>query len=290
MSVAAQAASNPERCSMGTGGGTGSSRKVDKLRPYRIDYFIHDEMLQDKALVHSIVVRAVTAAAAKTVITKYASAQDYTVIRVYRFYKKLSFEPKVKKYIPIDKLLPARRAIEIMTEIENQRDRIIIRPEDLDAGHLQPPTTEDIDSTHGLAHPADIPPEDIPADILASFKLPADAVVTGAQVNIKTYPPQVTPVLAPAKADAFFLATRGSSEDQAVDEFATPPFPVVGDPVCNDLVGKSCNCDELEYTDTSLSPAEAQRVDDVGAVVVVVSVVVVVVVVVGCFFLSWLFK
>jgi len=131
ISAAAQAASNQGRTAM--------PRKVDKMRPYRVDYFAHEEMLRDRALVRSIVVRTVTAAEAKALVMKYASPDDYTVIRAYRFYKKLSPEPKVKKYIPIDKLLPAKKAIEVMTGIENRREPIIIRPEDLDAGHLQPP-------------------------------------------------------------------------------------------------------------------------------------------------------
>lgn len=102
------------------------SRKEDKLRPYRIDYFLWSEMLKDKALVRSVVVRAVTAEDAKVVVGDAVinggrPGDNFTVIRAYRFYKKLTAEPLRKVYIPIDKLLPAKWAITVMTEIENRK-------------------------------------------------------------------------------------------------------------------------------------------------------------------------
>ena len=111
-------------------------RKVNKLRPYRVDYFLHDEMLLDKALVRSVVVRAVTADGAKSKVgcssvNTGLPGDNFTVIRAYRFYKKLTAEPIRKTYIAIDKLLPVKRAIEVMTEIENRKFPIVIRPEDL---------------------------------------------------------------------------------------------------------------------------------------------------------------
>ena len=93
-------------------------------------------MLKDKALVRSVIVRAVTADVAKSLvgdsrISKANPGDNFTVIRAYRFYKKLTAEPLRKTYIAIDKLLSAKEAILVMTEIENRKFPIVIRPEDL---------------------------------------------------------------------------------------------------------------------------------------------------------------
>jgi len=108
-------------------------RKEQKLRPYRVDYFLHNEMLKDKALVRSKVIRAVTAGQATDDLASILplSAGELTVIRAYRFYKTLSAEPVRKTYIAIDKLLSAKEAIAVMTAIENRHVPIVIRPEDL---------------------------------------------------------------------------------------------------------------------------------------------------------------
>jgi len=122
-------------------------RKEDKQRPYRIDYFLHEEMLKDRALVRSAVTRATTAEEAKggmrsLLCTNQYGNDGYTIIRAYRFYKKLSAEPKKKTYIEIAKLLPAQKAIDVMTAIENRKFPIVIRPEDLN-----------------IARPEDLPPD-----------------------------------------------------------------------------------------------------------------------------------
>src|SRR5208282_1996427 len=116
---------------------TNGTRKEEKPRPYRVDYFLHDEMLKDKALVRSKIVRAVTAKEASDDLASILpiSAGELTVIRSYRFYKTLSAEPKKKTYIEIDKLLSAEDAIEVMTTIENRKVPIVIRPEDLPQDH-----------------------------------------------------------------------------------------------------------------------------------------------------------
>jgi hypothetical protein len=90
-------------------------------------------MLKDKALVRSKVIRAVTAGQATDDLASILplSAGELTVIRAYRFYKKLSAEPVRKTYIAIDKLLSAKEAIAVMTAIENRHVPIVIRPEDL---------------------------------------------------------------------------------------------------------------------------------------------------------------
>jgi len=94
-------------------------------------------MLKDKALVRSKVIRAVTAGQATDDLASILplSAGELTVIRAYRFYKKLSAEPVRKTYIAIDKLLSAKEAIAVMTAIENRHVPIVIRPEDLPQDH-----------------------------------------------------------------------------------------------------------------------------------------------------------
>jgi hypothetical protein len=139
-------------------------------------------MLKDKALVRSIVVRAVNAEEAQnrfvhevwsgrgfTIIRAY---RGFTIIRAYRFYKTLSAEPKKKTYIAIDKLLSAKEAIAVMTAIENRHVPIVIRPEDLG---IKPqaavePVVKVIDPgpncwSGGLKIPAPaVRPEDLPQD------------------------------------------------------------------------------------------------------------------------------
>jgi hypothetical protein len=94
-------------------------------------------MLKDKALVRSMVIRAVTAKQATddlASILPISTVGEFTVIKAARFYKTLSAEPKKKTYIEIDKLLPAKKAIEVMTAIENRKPQIHIYPEDLASG------------------------------------------------------------------------------------------------------------------------------------------------------------
>ena len=122
---------------------TNGTRKEDKLRPYRVDYFDVAEMQKDRVLVRSKVVRAVDANIAKLTAMETLNADGSVnlsipiphryIIRAYRFYKKLSAEPIKKTYLPLDKLVSSKRAIEIMTDIEDIKKKpiIIIRPEDL---------------------------------------------------------------------------------------------------------------------------------------------------------------
>jgi len=116
-------------------------RKEQKLRPYRVDYFDVAEMKKDRALVRSKVVRAVTADEAKLTVMGALDADGFVripiqvpdryIIRAYRFYKTLSAEPVKKTYLPLDKLFSANRAVEVMTQIEEAKKPIVIRPEDL---------------------------------------------------------------------------------------------------------------------------------------------------------------
>src|SRR5271157_3507259 len=115
-------------------------RKEDKLRPYRVDYFFWSEVKKDKALVRSVITRAITASGAKEdalnglFLNADGTAQfaeglhsyppvteeekTLTILRSYRFYKKLSAEPKKKTFITIDKLLPAKKAFAVIEQIE----------------------------------------------------------------------------------------------------------------------------------------------------------------------------
>jgi len=125
---------------------TKSKKDTPKLRPYRIDYFIWEEMQKDKALVRSAVIRAANAKDAKDALLTDLSIhcngtikvvegmkcdppmtefeRELTVIRAYRFYKKLSAEPKKKTYIEIAQLLPAKKALAVMERIESNATEI----------------------------------------------------------------------------------------------------------------------------------------------------------------------
>jgi hypothetical protein len=205
-------------------------RKENKLRPYRVDYFIHDEMLKDKALVRSIVVRVVTAAEAKAIITKYASPDDYTVIRAYRFYKKLSPEPKIKKYIPIDKLLPVKKAIEVMTGIENRRDRIIISP----SMSFHPPVN-DLGNTpaaqtqmDAVAEQHDKAEETTLDEVLANA--PAAPAPAPAAPTVDVFStPMMDPAALGGPADAW-AATRKCGWAGCKVCYPNPPIPVQREP------------------------------------------------------------
>jgi hypothetical protein len=138
-------------------------RKEQKLRPYRVDYFLHNEMLKDKALVRSMVIRAVTAGQATDDLASILplSAGELTIIRAYRFYKKLSAEPVRKTYIAIDKLLSAKEAIAVMTAIENRHVPIVIRPEDLGI-KPQPASEERVEKVMAAVEAVD--PTTLPQD------------------------------------------------------------------------------------------------------------------------------
>jgi hypothetical protein len=142
---------------------TKSTRKEDKQRPYRVDYFLHNEMLKDKALVRSMVIRAVTAGQATDDLASILplSAGELTIIRAYRFYKKLSAEPVRKTYIAIDKLLSAKEAIAVMTAIENRHVPIVIRPEDLGI-KSQPASEERVEKVMAAVEAID--PTTLPQD------------------------------------------------------------------------------------------------------------------------------
>lgn len=85
------------------------ARKVDKLRPYRVDYFNHQEVAHGKALLRAEVARAVTAEAAKQQLAQ----PGRTIIRAWRFYGPL---PRAKR-VPIPKLFPGNAALPIFAHL-----------------------------------------------------------------------------------------------------------------------------------------------------------------------------
>src|SRR5208337_1558936 len=113
-----------------------ATRKENKLRPYRVDYFDVAEMIDnDKALVRSKIVRAVTAAQAQDMVLSLSSADGRPilhndnripihgrfVVKSYRFYKKLSEQPKKKVYKAVEDLYTSNKAVKIMELIEGIR-------------------------------------------------------------------------------------------------------------------------------------------------------------------------
>jgi hypothetical protein len=97
------------------------ARKEDKLRPYRVDYFDINEMqLPDKALVQSVIVRAVTATEAIDEVANSAPPDLRIIVRAYRFYKKLGVR-KTNVYKAVEDLFTANKAVQVMQTIESYR-------------------------------------------------------------------------------------------------------------------------------------------------------------------------
>jgi hypothetical protein len=97
------------------------ARKEDKLRPYRVDYFDISEMQQpDKALVQSVIVRAVTATEAIDEVANSAPPDLRIIVRAHRFYKKLGAR-KTNVYKAVEDLFTANKAVQVMQTIESYR-------------------------------------------------------------------------------------------------------------------------------------------------------------------------
>jgi hypothetical protein len=137
-----------------------------KLRPFRVDYFDVAEMIDgDMALVRSKVVRAATIADAKKQVLNLESAdgrKDWLpiwgryVVDCYRFYKKLSEQPKRKVYKSVESLFGEKKALRLMDEIEQFRANppIIITP-DMLSGPNSPATQAALTDLAGMtAHDA----------------------------------------------------------------------------------------------------------------------------------------
>jgi hypothetical protein len=104
-------------------------RKEDKLRPYRVDYFDIDQMIDnDRALIRSAMYRALTAVqAAEYVLTDTSTlpaglVEGRIIIRAYRYYKKLG-QPKRNVYKAIEDLFTSNKAVKIMEQVEAYRKR-----------------------------------------------------------------------------------------------------------------------------------------------------------------------
>lgn len=120
------------------------ARKENKLRPYRVDYFNIPEMKKDRALVHSTVVRAVTAQQAQNMILwddPTASGngmfiEGRIVIRAYRFYKKAPAAKEVFK--PVEDLFTVNKAVEVMEVVEKYRALLATPPAPVPAPAPEP--------------------------------------------------------------------------------------------------------------------------------------------------------
>jgi hypothetical protein len=99
------------------------TRKEDKLRPYRVDFFEIEEMKDnDLALVRSVIVRAVTAAQAENLVLweeRHGGRGGRIIIRAYRYYKSLVHRKDV--YKAVEDLFTANKAIKVMEQVEAYR-------------------------------------------------------------------------------------------------------------------------------------------------------------------------
>jgi hypothetical protein len=93
------------------------ARKVDKLRPYRVDFFNIEEMNEDdQALVRSIVTRAVTAKQASDDISKDCKGA-IIVVRARRFYGKIATSKK-PVFKDLDSLFTAKKVDQVFKQID----------------------------------------------------------------------------------------------------------------------------------------------------------------------------
>ena len=107
------------------------ARKADKLRPYRVDYFDILEMKKDRALVRSVVVRAVTAQEARDRVL-HGIGEDAPptpgvlgriIIRSHRYYKNAPTKEVLK---PVEDLFTVNKAVEVMEVVEKFRKTLLI--------------------------------------------------------------------------------------------------------------------------------------------------------------------
>jgi hypothetical protein len=98
-------------------------RKTSKRRPYRVDYFDVTETQGANALVHSEIVRALSAAEARDKVkNQLFPPEQHFIIRAYRFYKKL---PQAETtYVAIDTLFPNAKAAEVVKKVETLRTKL----------------------------------------------------------------------------------------------------------------------------------------------------------------------
>src|SRR5271166_2696872 len=106
------------------------ARKADKLRPYRVDYFDILEMKKDRALVRSVVVRAVTAQEARDRVL-HGIGEDAPptpgvlgriIIRSHRYYKNAPTKEVLK---PVEDLFTVNKAVEVMEVVEKFRKTLL---------------------------------------------------------------------------------------------------------------------------------------------------------------------
>src|SRR5277367_532312 len=125
-----------------------ATRKEDKLRPYRVDYFDIDEMKDnDLCLVKSVIVRAVTSAEA--IYHDTIAKEGRIILRAFRFYKKLVHKKDV--YKAVEELFPANKAVTIMEAVEAYRaKKAAPAAPDIVAVPYPDPTYPDIPAPYGV--------------------------------------------------------------------------------------------------------------------------------------------
>lgn len=92
------------------------ARKVDKMRPYRVDYLDYTEVRDGKAIVHSALIRAVTAADAKAAV----ESSQREIVRAYRFYRPLP-NPK-SRFTAFEKLFSANKVQSVRDRYEGWKE------------------------------------------------------------------------------------------------------------------------------------------------------------------------
>lgn len=154
-----------------------------KLRPYRVDFFDIEEMQHpDKALVQSVIVRAVTATEAIDQIATDRSANNkpldtIIIIRAYRFYGQLGAH-KQDVYRAVEDLFTANKAVEAMRNVE--AFRTARRAAELNANAPVRDTPEDSSTIPGEEHTN--PPGADPDNVIGWL--------TGAAKSVKVIDPE----------------------------------------------------------------------------------------------------
>ena len=246
---------------------------MDKLRPYRVDYFAVDEMKDDKALVRSVVVRAVTAQDAANMVWP-DNVWFIIIIRAYRFYKKLAKRRDV--YKAVKDLFSANEAARITALIADYRRKEIDRQFEQMATdeHYQKAVKELCEQTVGTPEPAkgtygyteydaetgamtahvcDLHPAKVPT-WGGGLKIPIPQPTTGPDSPATKAALAVLPGQGPDYADKN-AALCGTHEIGSRGNYADPSLADLGDDISAALAA-------AEFPDHAVAPTKAAVFDD----------------------------
>jgi hypothetical protein len=162
--------------------------QVEKQRPYRVDYFDYAEMKGEKVFVHSVIVRATTSTEASQLTN---CTEGRTILRAYRYYKKLGKNRDRKKPIALTKLVSKKRAKEIRAEIAAHGSKSCTCD--------YPKTMSETCPTHGLDQAQAPVPPDVLLDVYTQ------------QPDVP--PPMEEPVVPPPTSGPDSPATKAVVED-----------------------------------------------------------------------------